>query len=118
MAQFDQRGQKIGGNQYNAGHDMHFGSVTSSVDLVAELEKLKQAVTQAQQDGLLDKKRATDVEYQITKACEEAEEPKPERKTILDHLNTAKSLIEDVIAAGGLVSSVVAAIEAVRKLFP
>ncbi len=118
MAQFDQRGQKIGGNQYIAGHDMHFGSVKSSVDLVAELEKLKKAVTQAQQDGLLDKKRATDVEYQITKAGQEAEEPKPEKRTVLEYLSTAKSLIENVTAAGGLVSSVVAAIEAVHKLFP
>lgn len=116
MAQFDQRGQQIGRDQYNA-DTMHFGTVSSAGDLVAELEKLKRVVIQAQQDGLLDKKRETDVEYQITKASQEAEEPKPTKKTILEYLSTAKSLVDGVTGAGGLVSSIVTAIEAVHRLF-
>ena len=130
MAQFDMSGQQVKGNQniagrdqYNAGRDqyiakrdMNFGAVQNTADLVAALEGLKEEVAKAKGSGIIDKKKATDVEYQITKAVQEAEEPKPDKKTILDHLTTAKSFIEDVAAAGGLVTTIVGAIEAVQKL--
>lgn len=116
MSQFDQRGQFIGRDQYNIGRDLNFGAVQNPVDLVAELGKLKNDIAQARQEGILDKKKATDVEYQVTKAAEEAEEPKPDKKTIVDHLKTAKSFIEDIAAAGGLVTAIVGAIEAVQKI--
>jgi hypothetical protein len=116
LAQFDQRGQQVH-TQYNVGRDMNFSIVQNSIDLVAELEKLKEAVIKAQQHGTLDKKQSTDVEYQITKAAQEAEEPKPDKKTIQDHLTTAKALIEGLAATGGLVTAIVGAIEAVHKLF-
>jgi hypothetical protein len=116
LSQFDQRGQQIGRDQYNVGHDLNFGAVQNPVDLVSELGKLTSAITQARQEGILDKKKATDVEYQVTKAAQEAEEPNPDKKTILDHLKTAKSFIEDIAAAGGLVTAIVGAIEAVQKI--
>src|SRR5260370_16797697 len=93
MAQFDQRGQKVH-TQYNVGRDLNFGMVQNSIDLVAELEKLKEEVFKAKQNGILDKKNSTDVEYQITKAAQETEEPKPDKKTIVDYLTTAKPLIK------------------------
>jgi hypothetical protein len=116
MAQFDQRGQNVH-TQYNVGRDLNFGLVQNSIDLVAELEKLKEEVIKARQNGVLDKKKSTDAEYQITKAAQEAEEPKPDKKTIIDHLATAKALIEGLAATGGLVTAIVAAIEAVQKVF-
>lgn len=116
MTQFDQRGQKVN-IQYNAGRDMNFGAVQNAIDLVTELEKLKEEVTRARQDGLLEKKVATDVEYQITKAAQEAEEPKPNKKTMMDHLITAKSLIEGLVTAAGLVTAIGGAIDVVQKLF-
>ncbi|EFH82704.1 hypothetical protein [Ktedonobacter racemifer] len=117
MAQFDQRGQKITGSQYNAGRDINWGTVQSPVDLVSELEKLKEEVNQAQQNSLLDKKKATDVEYQITKAIQEAEESHPDKKTIVDHLKTAKSFLDGIATVGGLITTIAGAIEAVQKLF-
>src|SRR5437660_243332 len=99
MAQFDQREQKITGNQYNAGRDINFTAVQSLTDLVAELEKLRDEVSRARQNGILDKKKATDVEYQITKAVQEAEEARPDKKTILDYLTAAKSLVEGITTA-------------------
>jgi len=115
MALFDQRGQHVN-TQFNA-QQMNFGAVQNTVDLVTELEKLKEGIARARKDGVLNKKKATDVEYQITKAAQEAEEPKPNKKTILDHLTTAKSVIEGIAAASGLVTGLVGAIEAVQKLF-
>lgn len=117
MSQFDQRGQNVHGNQYNAGHDLNFGAVQNSQDFTSELEKLKHEITRAKQQGILDRNKATDVEYQITKAAQEAEEPAPDKRTILQHLKTAKAFIEDIAAAGGLVTIIVGAIEAVQKLF-
>jgi len=116
MSQFDQRGQHVGRDQYNIGRDLNFGAAQSSVDLVSELEKLKSEIARARLDGVLDKKKATDVEYHIAKAAQEAEEPKPDKKTILDHLTTARSFIDGIAAAGGLVTTIVGAIEAVQKI--
>src|SRR5207248_7089651 len=116
MSQFDQRGQHVSRDQYNIGRDLNFGAVQNPVDLVSELEKLKNTIAQMRQEGILDKKKATDVEYQVTKATQEAAEPEPDKKTILDHLKTAKSFIEDITAAGGLVTAIVGAIEAVQKI--
>jgi hypothetical protein len=47
------------------------------------LEKLKNEIARARQDGILDKKKATDVEYRVTKAAQEVEELKPDKKMIL-----------------------------------
>lgn len=123
MSQFDQSGQRVygsqhnvGRDQYNVGRDLNFGAVQNPADLASELEKLKNEVARAKQEGILDKKKATDVEYQVTKAAQEAEEAKPDKKTILDHLKTAKSFIEDVATAGGLVTTIAGAIEAVQKI--
>jgi hypothetical protein len=117
MTQFDQRRQRVSGNQYNVGRDINFGAVQTPVDLIAELEKLKGELVRARASGLLNEEAATDAEYQVTKAVQQAKKPEPDKKTILDHLNTAKSLIEGFTAVSGLVTSIFGAIEVVQKLF-
>ena len=117
MTQFDMRGQRVKGDQYIAGRDMNIGAVQNAVDLIAELEKLKFEFANAGRTGILSEETATDAEYQVIKAVQQARKPNPDRKTILDHLNTAKTLIEGVSAAGGLVTTVMSAIQAVQKLF-
>lgn len=116
MAQFDMRGQRVR-SQYIAGRDMNFGAVQTPADLIAELEQLKGQFAQAKDAGILSEEKATDAEYQVTKAIQQAKKPSSEKKTILDHLNTAKTFIEDVTAASGLVTALVGAIEVVQKLF-
>ncbi len=116
MTQFDQRGQQVT-NQYNAGRDMNFGAVQNPIDLIAELEKLKGEIAQAKEADIVSDETATDAEYQVTKAIQQAKKPNPDKKTILDHLNTAKALIEDVAAASGLVTALISAAEVVQKLF-
>lgn len=117
MTQFDQRGQQISGNQYNAGHDFNFGLVQTPVDLITELERLEDELIRVRAAGIIDEEMATDVEYQITEAVQQAKKPNPDKKTMLDHLKAVKSLIEGVTAASGLVTSVVGAIEIVQKFF-
>ena len=116
MTNFDMRGQNVT-NQYNAGRDINFGTVQNSVDLIAELEKLKGDFAQAKDNGIIIEETATDAEYQVTKAVQQIKKPEPDKKNILDHLNTAKALIENITVASGLVTALMGAIEAVHKLF-
>jgi hypothetical protein len=116
VAQFDQRGQQVT-NQYNAGRDMNFGAVQNRVDLVTALERLKGQFAQEKDAGIISEETFTDAEYQMTKAIQQAKKPEPDKKTLLDHLNTAKAFIEDITAASGLVMALVSAAEVVQKLF-
>ena len=116
MAQFDMRGQRVT-NQYNAGRDMNFGAVQTPGDLITVLEQLNEQFIQARESGVLSEETATDAQYQVTKAAQQAKKPDPDKKTIVDHLTTAKTLIEGVTAASGLVSALVSAIHVVQPLF-
>jgi hypothetical protein len=116
MAQFDMRGQRVT-KQYNAGRDINFGAVQTPVDLIAELEKLNGQVVQAKDAGILNEETATDTQYQVTKAIQQARKPDPDKKTMVDHLTTAKALLDNITAASGLVTALVGAVEIVQKLF-
>jgi hypothetical protein len=112
MAIFDQRGQRVA-YQYNAAGDINIGAVQNRMNLVGELGKLQREMTQARQAGVFGEELATDAEYQLTKAVQEAKKPPPDKKTILDHLSRAKTLVEGVAAAGGLVTALTKAVELV-----
>jgi len=117
MANFDMRGQRVT-HQYNAGRDINFGTVQTPVDLITGLEKLKEQIAQAEQAGILNEETATDAQYQVTKAVQQAKKPDPDKKKIADYLTTAKSILENIAAAGGLVTTLIGAVEIVTKLFP
>ncbi len=116
MAQFDMRGQRVT-KQYNAGRDINFGAVQTSVDLIAQLEQLNGQVAKAQEVGILTEETATDAQYQVTKAIQQVKKPDPDKKTLVDHLTTAKALLENITAASGLVTALVGAVAVVQKLF-
>jgi hypothetical protein len=116
VANFDMRGQRVT-NQYNAGRDMNFGAVQNAVDLIAELEKLNGHILRARDAGLLSDETATDSQYQVAKAIQQAKKPTPDKKTLVDHLTTAKSLLDNVAAAGGLVTAIAGAVQIVQRLF-
>jgi hypothetical protein len=116
MAHFDMRGQRVT-NQYNAGRDINFGAVQTPIDFIAELEKLKGQFAQAKEAGIISEETTTDAQYQITKAIQQARKPDAEKKKIMDHLNSAKTLISGVTAASGLVTALVGAVEVVQRLF-
>jgi hypothetical protein len=117
---FDQRGQKVT-YQYNAAGDINFGAVQNRMDVVVELEKLQAELDKAIEADVLDKEAATDAEYQLKKAVQQAKKPEPDKKTILDHLDQAKGIIAGVAAtvtaATVLAAAFEKAIEVVQKLF-
>lgn len=121
MATFDQRGQRVT-YQYNAAGNINIGGVQDRADLAGELEKLRAEVSRAREGGALEEETATDAEYQMTKAVQQAKKPEPDNKRLLDHINQAKSLIEGATAAGGaaagLVSALGQAAAQVHQFFP
>lgn len=114
MSTFDQRGQSISGNQYNAAKDINFTDVQTPNELLVELVKLQAQVDSAIQTGSLTEEAATDAEYHLKKAIQQTKKPEPEKSSILSHLNQFKTAIIDV---AGLVTATVGAIEAVDKIF-
>jgi hypothetical protein len=106
-------------NQWNVAGDLNIGmsTVQSPVALVDTLKQFNKWIAQARGNGILDEETATDVQYQVTKAVQQAKKSSPDKKTILDHLATAKSILEGVTAASGLVTALMGAIETVQKLF-
>ncbi len=116
MAFFDQRNQTVT-YQYNAAGNISFGSVKNRVDLIGELEKLKNEVSRAGEAKVIDPDKVTDVQYQIQKAVDQAKKPQPSKNPILEHLGKAKDLISTVGAANGIVNGIKEAIELVNQFF-
>jgi hypothetical protein len=92
------------------------GAVQSAADLATLLAQLQSAVSQATADGILPKKVGIDAKAALKKATIQTQKPTPDKKSMLDYLTTAKSLIENIAAASGLIPSIVTAIEAVHKV--
>ena len=117
---FDQRGQKVN-YQYNAAGDINLGAVQHRSDVIDQLEKLQAEIAQAVAGNALDEDTATDVEYRLKKAIQQAKKPEPDRKSIVDYLSEAKGLVAGVAtgaaAVGGLVAALTQAIALVQKLF-
>jgi hypothetical protein len=100
-----------------AGRDLNFGTVQNKQELISQLEKLKEAFVKAGQTQIISEETAIDAEAEVKKAIGQAKKPAPDKKSILDYLSAAKSLVEGIGGAGGLVTSIAGAIEAVHKLF-
>jgi hypothetical protein len=86
-------------------------------NLVGELGKLHGEMAKAIQTGVFDEGVATDADYKLKKAVQEAKKPNPDKTTILQHLGGAKTVIEGVAAAGGLVTGLAKAMELVGQFF-
>lgn len=100
-----------------AGHDLNFGTVQNKQELISQLEKLKEAFVKAGETQIISEETAIDAEAEVRKAIGQAKKPTLDKKSVLDYLTAAKSLIEGIGGAGGLVTSIAGAIEAVHKLF-
>jgi hypothetical protein len=116
MATFNMQGQQVD-KQIIAGRDINMGAEQSLADVLSELQELKVATAHAHQQGLLSPEVATAVEYQIVKATQQAEKAPPNKPALLEHLNRAKSLVEGVAAASGIVTGLATLMQTIQKLF-
>lgn len=117
MSTFDQRGQNVSGNQYNAGRDISFRDVQTTGEYLQELEKLKSQLEVAASSGSLDEDAATDTEYHLTKAIQITKKDQPDKSTILEHLTKVKSILTGIATMAGFVVALDKAIQALDTLF-
>jgi|GEM_PF-2183374 len=115
MTTFDQRGQHVN-YQYNAAGDINFGNVQNNLDLAGELEKVKAEIVKAREANLIDEDAAMDSEYQVNKAIAQAKKPEPDKRTLLEHLNQAKTVLEAFATVGGIVEGLSKAAEIAGNL--
>ena len=116
MTVFDQRGQQVI-YQYNAAGDINFAGVQNKQEAINQLKKLQAEVSKAIEANVFDEDTATDLEYNVKKAVQQAEKPTPSKKTILDHLDRAKGLINTVKAALPLFNDFMEAMEKIKEVF-
>lgn len=116
MAVFDQRSQSVD-IQYNAGENINFGDVRNKIDLVRQLETLHAELDKSIESGVLNEEVATDADYNMKKAIQQAKKPDSDKSTLTQYLTNTKDLIQGVSAASGLVGAITKAIEVVQGLF-
>jgi hypothetical protein len=119
MTRFDQRNQNIGGNQINIGGDLliDFREITQESEIPLELMKVIAALSEAERKGIISAEMSTQLKRHVQESIGEAQKPNPNAKNIIENLNGAKTLIEGIASAGGLVKVLIEASEMVRRFF-
>lgn len=120
MTIFDQRGQTVT-YQWNIAGNTYFGQVENKAAVVQGLEQLRAEVEKATEQGALPEEIGTDVAYQTTKALQLAKKPDGDKKTLLNHIESATKLLTGATgvaqALPGMVEAFQKAKEVVEKLF-
>lgn len=116
MTIFDQKGQTVY-HQENYAISLNFRDVQTRAGALSELEKLQLEINKATQANLFDESTATDIDYKIKKALQEARGQNPEKKKIMDYLNDAKSIMGGISSAASIVPTIAEAIEAIKRIF-
>ncbi len=115
MATFNQQGQTVH-NQINAEtiETINFGQVTTPDTYLKELKALQAELDKAIHENVLEGEQALDAENHLKKAVAQAEKSDPDKKSLIEHLSSAKELVSNV---GGLAAALAGAITAVGALF-
>jgi hypothetical protein len=120
MAIFDQRGQKVK-YQYNIAGAIDLEAVQSKAELIEQLEKLREELARATQEGAVDEEQGIDARAQVEKAVAQAQKPEPDRNKIVGYLGQARGIVSEattaVAATGGLLAALQKAAELAQKLF-
>ena len=103
---FDQKGQRVEGNQtnvegdlYQAGGDVNFGAVRSGADVAKMFEALLAALDRATQSGEVEAETAVVVEGALKKGALEAKKAEPDKQKVLGFLSSAKKALGDMSGA-------------------
>jgi hypothetical protein len=110
MATFDQRGQTVQ-YQYNA-DTINFGAVQTPDDFRQQLRNLQAELKRAIEARAIPDEKAVDAEAQVKKAIIQAEKPAPDKKTLIQHLTSAKELVSGVTGLAGALAGAIAAVGA------
>jgi len=102
---------------YNVAGDLHLEAVQSREEAVRQLEKLAAEVRRAVEAGVIEGDAGDAAREHLERAAEEAAQETPDKEGILAHVDRARTVVEGVSAAGGLLDALVRAVEMVRNLF-
>jgi hypothetical protein len=114
MAVFDQRHQEVH-YQYNAAGNINLAGIQNKVDVAHQLELLRDEIEQAKSAQALDDQVATDVEYHLTKAAQQAHKTEPDKQRVLNYLSEARSLLSSVPPTAQAVSGLVNAVAQIAQ---
>ncbi len=116
---FDQRHQHVNQQTNIAGNveNVIFDSGSDKSKLIAELQYLLSDLDYATKTGIIPDETSIDVESHIKKAVVEIKKPKPKKQSVVDHIESAKKLLEGVTSATGLVTALIHAAQVVREFF-
>lgn len=114
---FDQRGQNVN-YQFNAAGDINISEIRDKQSLVNEIAKLRLEIEKVKAANLVSPDTALEAEYHLLQAGKQAEQEKPNKGSILDHIGKAKNLFVDLTAAAGLVKALIEVGQLVEKLLP
>ena len=112
MATFNQQGQTVT-NQYNA-ENINFGQVQTKDDFFQELKQLQAELEKAIEAKSLTGGKAIDAQTHVKKAILQAEKEVPDKKTLIEHLTSAKELVTSI---EGLATVFASAISVIGALF-
>lgn len=111
---FDQRGQQVN-YQYNAAGNINFGAAQNINDFICQLDLLKQEIAMACKEQLIDELTESKTRTQILEALGEAKKPSPNKKSLLNYLEQAKSYLKERVEISGIVEAVSKAYEWVNN---
>ena len=115
MITFNQQGQTVHGNQFNAENiTNNFGEVRSNTEFTNELKKIIELISLLETDNEIEKVTANEVTANINEAIVHAEQEKPDQDSISSYLGKAKELVSGV---SGLATAIGAAITAIGVVF-
>lgn len=122
VSTFDQRGQQVQSQNNAAGDvniagDININTIQTPSDFIRNLQRVKGELTKASEAQIIDAEIVTDADYEIACAIQEAKKSTPDKKSITEHIDRAKGLLENMTATAGLASALVKLVEAAQKLF-
>ena len=112
MATFNQQGQTVQ-NQYNA-ETINFSEIKTPDDFLLKLKDLQAELNRAIEAKAIPDDNAKVAEAQVKKAILQAENTAPDKKSLIEHLKTARDLVSSV---DGLVVAFTSAIAVIGSLF-
>lgn len=109
MAIFNQQGQVVSA-QYNA-ETINFSGFKSRKDVIFELRQFQNELGKASEQIAFDNKVAAEVEVFINQVIIHAESERPDKKTMIQYLASAKDLVVGVTGFAAAIKGFMVAVE-------
>ena len=110
MATFHQEGKTVQ-YQYNA-ETINFGEARTPDEFLQQLIKLQVELDRAIEAKAIPDENVVDAKARINEAVLQVEKPTPNKKTLVEHLMSAKELVSNVAGLAGAITTAIAAVGA------